>query len=277
MITEIETNRLYLSECLAEDFPLFYSAFKKVLTESKINFDFIENTNDVWAVDYMPIQISKNEFVQFSYNPDYLIEYPDLITDTDLVCKSFKELKITKSKLVVDGGNVIRGKDKVIMCDKVFHENEKLEEGKIIEQLEEFFQVSKIIFVPWDLDDFTGHADGMVRFIDDDTVLINKYLGDNPEFETSFRMSLRNAGIKWEELPYNPQPDPTCMSARGLYLNYLQMEQGIIMPTYNFKSDEKAFKVLENIFQGQKVFTVESSELAREGGVLNCITWNILQ
>jgi hypothetical protein len=27
---------------------------------------------DIWAVDYMPIQIDHNEFVQFIYRPDYL-------------------------------------------------------------------------------------------------------------------------------------------------------------------------------------------------------------
>ena len=32
----------------------------------------LQGTKDIWAVDYMPVQIQDDEFVQFVYNPDYL-------------------------------------------------------------------------------------------------------------------------------------------------------------------------------------------------------------
>ncbi len=192
------------------------------------------------------------------------------------ICKAIK-VKPEKSKLIVDGGNIVRTSDKVIMCDKVFHENKDIPEKTLIKQLKDLFQVDKLVFIPWDTDDFTGHADGMVRFIDNDTVLINDYMKDKPEFHKSFRMSLYNAGIDWIELPYNPPIDPTFVSARGLYLNYLQMSQAIIMPTFKSTFDDKAYKILEDIFKGKIIKTVESSKIAREGGVLNCISWNIKQ
>lgn len=109
------------------------------------------------------------------------------------------------------------------MCDKVFYENKNLSEKDVIKQLKELFQVEKLFFVPWDIYDFTGHADGMVRFIDNDTVLINDYLKENAEFQRCFRMSLHNAGLNWIELPYNTVDNPKSISAKGLYLNYLQM------------------------------------------------------
>jgi len=86
---------------------------------------------------------------------------------------------------------------------------------------------------------------------------------------------LHNAGLDWIELPYNPPSDPTSISARGLYLNYLQMKQAVIVPTFKTKVDEQAIKVLEQVFKGQTIATVDSNELADEGGILNCITWNI--
>ena len=166
-------------------------------------------------------------------------------------------------------------KDKVIMCDKVFHENKNLSEKELINQLQNLFEVDKLFFVPWDINDFTGHADGMVRFIDNDTVLINDYSKENAEFQRCFRMSLHNAGLEYIELPYNPPKAPTLISARGLYLNYLQMKQGIIVPTFKTKYDDQALRVLEQVFKGQTIRTVESKDLADEGGILNCITWNI--
>ena len=156
-------------------------------------------------------------------------------------------------------------------------ENNKIPERDLIKQLEELFEVDKVLFVPWDTNDFTGHADGMVRFIDNYTVLINDYSKENEEFQRCFRMSLHNAGLDWIELPYNPPFDPTFESAKGLYLNYFQINRVIIVPTFKSKSDDKAIKVLEKVFKGNTIVTVECSDLAEEGGLLNCITWNILK
>ena len=276
MLTDKHTNKLFLADCLPIKQPEFFQRFKTVLKDSHIAFEFLPNTKDIWAVDYMPVQISANEFVQFTYNPDYLQpkKYQKTISDVDAICKSLNLTPI-KSTIVVDGGNVSRADDKVIMCDKVFHENKHIAEQDLIKQLKHIFKIDKLFFVPWDTNDFTGHADGMVRFIDNDTVLINDYSKENAAFQRCFRMSLHNAGLDWIELPYNPPFDPTMTSAEGLYLNYVQMEQAVIMPTFNSKHDEQALKTLEQVFKGQTIVTVDSNELAKEGGILNCITWNI--
>lgn len=276
MLTDRQTNKLFLADRLPKQQPKFFQRFEKVLNDCNINFQFLPDTKDIWAVDFMPVQISKDKFVQFTYNPDYLQpkKYQKTIPDVDSICKAIN-LTTTKSNLIVDGGNVSRTTDKVIMCDKVFHENKHISERDLIKQLKDLFQVDKLFFVPWDINDFTGHADGMVRFIDSNTVLINDYSKENAEFQRCFRMSLHNAGLDWIELPYNPPNDPTLTSARGLYLNYLQMNQAVIVPTFKTKVDEQAVKVLEKVFKGQTIATVDSNELADEGGILNCITWNI--
>ena len=275
MITDSQTNFLYLADALPEDYPGFFHRFKKILTDQNISSVLLPSTKDVWAVDYMPIQVSEEKFIQFKYEPDYLKEYSHLRTNPQEVLSKIG-IEAEPSEINLDGGNVVKASDKVIMCDKIFHENPKMSEKEIIKELKDRFEVDKIIFVPWDTDDFTGHADGMVRFIDNDTVLINersKY--GNAKFEISLRMALHNAGLEYKELPCYLPDDPTMVSARGLYLNYLQMEHIIIMPIYNLKPDEVAYKVLSEVFRGYRIKTVESSELAREGGVLNCISWNI--
>ena len=276
MIIDNETNKLFLADCLPEKQPEFFPRFQNVLKDCNISVHLLPDTKDIWAVDYMPVQISKDKFVQFAYNPDYLQlkKYQKTISDVDSICTAIN-LKPVKSTILVDGGNVSKTTDKVIMCDKVFRENKHISERKLISQLEEFFQVDKLYFVPWETNDFIGHADGMVRFIDNDTVLVNDYPEDR-RFQTSFRMSLHNAGLNWIELPYNPPNDPTRVSAEGLYLNYLQINRTIIMPTFQCKYDEKALKILEQVFKGQTIMTVDSNELAEEGGILNCITWNII-
>lgn len=43
-----------------------------------------------------------------------------------------------------------------------------------------------------------------------------------------------------------------------------------------FKEDDKAIRILEQVFSGKTIATVDSNEIAKEGGILNCITWKIL-
>ena len=53
------------------------------------------------------------------------------------------------------------------------------------------------------------------------------------------------------------------------------MKQAVIIPTFKRKEDDKAIRILEQVFKGQTISTVDSNEIAKEGGILNCITWNI--
>src|SRR5690606_25062418 len=72
MITDNQTNFLYLADILPKNYPDFYKRFEKVLTDNNIEFSLLPQTKDVWAVDYMPIQTELNKFVRFVYNPSYL-------------------------------------------------------------------------------------------------------------------------------------------------------------------------------------------------------------
>jgi len=277
MIPDKQTNFLYLADTLPKNYSNFFRQFEKVLNDSNINFQLLPNTKDVWAVDYMPIQIDKDSFVQFIYNPDYLrdtIKWSKTISDVDIICKQINLLP-KKSNIVVDGGNVTRTTDKVIMCDKIFTENPNIKEKNLIRELQELFQVDKLIFIPTHPIDFTGHADGMVRFYDSNTVLINDYSREPMEFQLKFRLALHNAGLNYIEIPYNPYDNKKNGHANGEYINFLQMQQAIIIPTFGIKEDDVVIKQFEQLFTGQRIATVDGNDLAFDGGILNCITWNI--
>lgn len=72
MITENQTNFLYLADTLPKMYPDFYERFEKVLRNCNIEKALLPKTKDVWAVDYMPIQTAADRFVRFIYNPSYL-------------------------------------------------------------------------------------------------------------------------------------------------------------------------------------------------------------
>jgi agmatine deiminase len=281
MITDSQTNFLYLADCLPEKYPALFDRFQRVLNEVKIPFDFLPKTKDVWAVDYMPVQTRKDEFIQFRYEPDYLMGTPEdkaTISNVDAICKAIG-IKPIQSNINLDGGNITKCKDKVILCDKVFHENPQLTEDELFEELMEYLNIKEenLHFIPEDEFDFTGHADGMLRFVNANTILINDYSKEDPEFKALFLEAIDSTGLDVIALPYEPENDPSLISAVGLYLNYLEMEQAVITPVFNKPSDDKAVRILEDVFQGKTIRTVESMDLARKGGgILNCISWNIL-
>jgi len=79
------------------------------------------------------------------------------------------------------------------MTDKVFIENPAIQQKDLIKKLEKIFETDKIVFVPRHPLDFTGHADGIVRFLDDSTVLINAVSAQANKKEKEFQMQLRCA------------------------------------------------------------------------------------
>jgi agmatine deiminase len=86
MITDSQTNFLYLSDQL-EKYRAFSADLVKILTKQGIKHGFLPLTKDIWAVDYMPIQVNQDRFVRFTYQPDYLDykKYESKKTDADEV------------------------------------------------------------------------------------------------------------------------------------------------------------------------------------------------
>jgi agmatine deiminase len=276
MIQDSQTNKLYLADSLQRQQPAFFQKLGEVLKSNSILYELLPGTRDIWAVDYMPIQLAENKFVQFVYNPDYLQskKWLKTISDVDAICAAMK-LEPVKSDIVLDGGNVIKAADKVIMCDKVFMENPHYTRKQLINKLKELFEVEHLYFVPQQPKDFTGHADGMLRVLDNNTLLINDHSQESRQFQRAFKIALDNAGFDYFEIPYNPYNNNTYSQANGDYINFLQMKDFILLPIFGMKEDEIVVRLFEDLFKGYTIATIDSNEIADHGGVLNCISWNI--
>lgn len=275
MIIDSETNLLYLSEVLKSR-KEFFDNLTSVLTRNGVKHRLLPETKDIWAVDYMPVQTDLGEFIQFKYEPDYLQNDEFISTQTiaKSVCKTIN-LNATDSEIKLDGGNVIKGKNWAILTDKVFQENAGFERSDLMRELENIFEV-KVIIIPKEPNDFTGHADGVVRYYDNETVLINSYRSnDKRKFQSRLTRELRSQGLRTIEIPYSPYDNANYDMADGLYINYLQMERFVLLPTFEKREDEAAYRQFEDLFPGQVVETIDSREISIDGGVLNCITWNI--
>lgn len=141
---------------------------------------------------------------------------------------------------------------------------------------------AEIIIVPTEVEDIVGHADGMVRFLDNKTVLVNDYTKTNSK--KSFQKKLYSAlAAKNLEIVFTPYfPDEKWFSkskydiapATGVYMNFLQVGETIFLPQFSIPQDKTAVNFFSNYF---KVIKIDCKELAKHGGLLNCISWEIIQ
>ena len=100
--------------------------------------------------------------------------------------------------------------------------------------------MKKFTLIPWDKEDeneYFGHADGMVRFIDKNKVLINGYFKEYSEkFQNHFFGELQKIGLEFIELKFDVKI-PNEKLNWG-YINFLQTKNVIIIPQFGIDEDE---------------------------------------
>lgn len=267
LLTDRDTNKVFFSS-LIKGFDCYGSIIEK-LDKHYIEYETLSCTKDYWIRDFMPIQISEKGFIQYEYNPDYLKDEPKYITNPNSCCKSL-EIETKHLNLIIDGGNIIKCPNCIIMTDKVFVENSNHTKLQVRYILENTFEC-EVVFIPWDRNDIYGHADGMVRHVEGNKVLLNNYC----DYDKSFRnkiVKILQTHFDIEELSYkNTGPSIN----NWAYINYLQVGNLILLPTLGIKEDEQALAQFRKVFPTQQIEQVDVSEIVPLGGALNCISWNI--
>jgi agmatine deiminase len=284
MISDFDTNTIYFSEHLKTD-----SLFKKthdqlisVLNELELAPKYLLGTNDVWVRDFMPIQIAENNFVEYRYDPDYLQgnsnkkNTREIKTYPDIVC-DLHHFKTKKSQIILDGGNVVRSNDCIILTDKILWENKRMFSTKELNQkLHEDFEVEKVVTIPWDDYCKYGHSDGMLRFVNSDSVLISGFYEQyDKDIVKPMIKKLEKAKLNWDWFRCSKKE----VADNATYINFLQTKDIIIMPVLNGPEDEMAFSELSKFFpiyaEKNQIKRVNAQELTKFGGALNCVSWTI--
>ena len=275
MITDFLTNTVYFSDLLSEQCPVLFESLHKILLDNDINYRLLSNTKDIWCQDYMPIQVEKESFVFYKYNPDYL-QTPynkRKITDVNQIenIDFFRQKQTIDLDLVIDGGNVVKCDDKIIMTEKVFVENKDKKRNAVIRLLEEAFQCD-IVFLPWDRYELYGHSDGIVHYIGDNRVLMTNYADFDPEMAKRF-MNVLKKHFEVIPLSYNVKRKH---QRSWSYINYLHIGNLVLVPRLGIPEDEQAIQQISEALPRCDVFGVPALEAVRKGGALNCISWNVM-
>jgi len=279
MIAGKATDTVYFSEILLTDkrFTKTCNALTELLEKHSIKYDFLKATKDIWCRDYMSIQIEKGKFVQFRYEPSYLKNDLELQSDPKEVCKA-NNIRPQFSKINLDGGNVVNWSDRAIITDRVFDENpEYSSKTKLISDIEKLLEV-EIIVIPQIKSDMTGHADGMLRFVDHNTLLGNNREQEFKYWKDGINKVLKEKGIDYIDIPFLDHKEKKYPDhAIGCYVNYLEIQDLIVLPIFETEQnkDQEVYDKFREIFPDRKIETINYNEIGLHGGLLNCTTWTI--
>ncbi len=282
-ITDSDTNTIVVSALLETKFPRIFGKLKAIVETSGEKFHALPETHDIWCRDYFPIQRKRDSFVKYKYDPDYLKNDPQLITrEIDF---DFGEADVTEMQLTLDGGNLMKGLDFVLLTEKVFSENnarEEREKRRVAAIIKAFF--GEPFFFPVEPYDPIGHIDGEVMLVDK-TLFVNdysEYLKDKQyaKFAKELKrvvgtMMAQGLISRVVELPYTLLEPENELSCVGCYVNFLHFGKTIILPRYSALSDPRALEIMEAALPEFTIHTIECTDLARDGGALHCVTAGI--
>ena len=276
------TNFVYISDKLKEFYSRTYSRLTKLFDEMEIEWGEIEGTKDIWIRDYMPIQISSDSFVIYNYNPDYLkdsgVEY---ITDSQAIAnRVLKHCNKEHYDITLDGGNVVTCAGHMVLTDKVFTENGREKYDPEFCNYISAVLNSEVIFLPWHCEnpndpnaDVYGHADGFIHWTGDNRVLMSNHRDYCPEEADEIKRRLECVGFEVTEMLFDV-PNPN-MDYNWAYINYLEVGNKIIVPIFGIPEDKQALRYIKKANPDSIVRGFRMKDIAKKGGALHCITWNI--
>lgn len=299
MILDQDTNFVYFSELLWENTPGGREIIEQVMQHG-VYCSLLKDTKDIWARDYMPIQLDSDRYAGYEFAPNYLYNdkrYISTITQQAMVCNEL-EIEPKSSGLIIDGGNIVKTSKGAIMTEKVFAENPQYSRIGLINRLENLLE-TEVIFIPWDRSEIYGHADGVAREIAPGKLLMTNYHRFSQRFADLF-LKVLSPCFDIEILDYkvkNQHPHNWC------YINFLQVCNKIFIPQLTvyreattpfditksividgiaqmvtgkvIEEDAQALEQFRRLIPDKEIIPVSCPQIVKRGGALNCISWNI--
>lgn len=254
--------------------------------------------SDAWVRDSGPTIVRDSNGarlgVRWQFNA-WGEKYTPYEPDHEATRAVLEHLKIPRidAPIVLEGGSIhTDGQGTLLTTEQCLlnpNRNPNLSRQKIENTLREFLGVEKFIWLKRGLagDETDGHVDNLACFAKPGTVIWQ--VCNDPEDENyaitqenrNILRAARDAHGRALKLIEIPQPPARCYNGTRLtlsYLNFYLVNGGLILPIFGgdaAKTDEAAIKILQEVFPGRKIKTVDGIPLVREGGNVHCITQQI--
>lgn len=261
---------------------------KEILNQFFTSYENIEvveiQTDDTWIRDFGAIDFFKDNKIN-SYNFIFNAWGDKFNSNLDNdFNKNFSHQNLINVDFILEGGSIESNGDGVLLTTSrcIFNKNRNstCTQQEITNKIKKLFGLKKIIILKYGAlegDDTDSHIDTLARFINKDTIVYAKcYDKNDSHFDELNLMEKELQKTNFKLVPL-PLPSPKLFNNERLpatYLNFILINDAIIVPTYNDKNDDIAITTLKKYIKNRAIKTVDSSILVREHGSLHCSSMN---
>ncbi len=257
-----------------------YSDYVKALGKDKVA---IAPMRDIWMRDFS-LSNATNP-IMFRYTSEAQGAGEKGQQDADAVQESFAQLVSSagllflESDLLNDGGNFVDDYAGNVVVSTKFLKDNALSEDEARARLTALPNIKHVAFIEADEQGGLEHADGVVSFVDTNTLIINSYPQDTPyskQLKADLRRGLPSVIIHDIVTPYddNKVYDARFGSACGLYTNALVTPERIYLPQFGIPEDKVALEQVKAI-TSREVIPVISNKVCQMGGGVRCMSWQL--
>lgn len=247
--------------------------------EGRVPNDVLKTTDalHIWMRDFTTV--NPHNPVQFRYTP---ATFDNVQAEADGVQDEFNRLlnragvKVAVAtykgrRLKLDGGNIVDNYAGRVITTERFLEDNKLSYKEGVDSLKKLLGAKEVAIIPSD-EPVMAHSDGMVMFVEENTLFVNRYEG---KFRRQVHDELKQAfpGIKLVELTPN-WDDSTAdiSSACGINLNATVTSNYIYMPHFDDRQSDEAMRKISQHTRKQ-VIPVPANGVCKLGGSVRCLSW----
>lgn len=255
------------------------------------------NTNDTWARDFGPISVEKEsdkiKLLDFGFNGwglKFKSNFDNQIT-RKLYNQKILQDELESMPLILEGGSIDSdGMGRILtntQCLLESNRNPYFNQEKITDLLKQYLGLKEILWLNHGYlagDDTDGHIDTLARFVNPDTIVYMQCQNKNDEhFEELNKMEKELQNLKQENgLLYKliplPLPEAIFYDNERLpasYVNFLFINNAILVPTYKDKHDEKILEIFKTICPDREIIGIDCSVLIRQHGSLHCVSMQL--
>lgn len=255
-------------------------------------------TNDTWARDFGPVTVferSRPVLLDFQFT-GWGGRFPaDLDNQVSRKLKDhgvFGGNHLRTIRLTLEGGCIDSdGRGTLLTtrsCMANSNRNLHLTPAEIEHALQYFLGATRVLWLQSGYlagDDTDGHIDMLVRFAPHDTLVYQSC--DDPGDEHFESLTTMAEELRaWRTLdgrPYRllplpwpcPKHDADGERLPASYANFLVLNGGVLVPTYNDPHDSAALDVIRHAFPGRKVIGLDCTTLILQHGSLHCVTMQL--
>ena len=247
--------------------------------------------NDAWCRDTGAIFLLNDKHELGGVDSDFNCwGYKENFELDDKIAKFMIEktkAKYFKNNMVLEGGSInVNGKGTLITTEQCLlnkNRNPELSREQIEKNLNDYFGVSKIIWLKHGTDEGTdGHVDNVACFSNSNTILA---MTCSDKSDSYYDLLSENLEILKSSTDQDGNPINIIeleMSKKRLipnddepssYINFYISNNAIILPIFGDEpADENAKKILDSQFQNRQIVCLDGRDILLGGGNIHCIT-----